>query len=376
MKMIGVARKILIEAWREPQLLGIYLAFPALMILMYFMAYGSGSQGIAIFLYLKVFNQDQGELGERFVQALQDARFDGKPVFTVERAATRLEGELALRERKAAMLVVIPPNFSQLASAGGMPASIELVGDPAADLFLFARSFVTGEIDAFSNRISGWDKPLPVAFEFVKGTGTMTDIQYGVPGVLVFGILFGVISTALVVVREERSGTLQRLRLSRASAADFLGGVLLAQLAETALQMPIAFGVALLFGFSSPGSLGTALLIGLLVSLAASGAGFLAGSFSHNDGEAATIGTLLMVPLVFFSGAIFPIAKIGSLVIAGREFSLFDLLPSTHASVAMRKVLVYGSGVGEILFELSALALLSAVLLAAGILVYQRKGLK
>ena len=60
------------------------------------------------------------------------------------------------------------------------------------------------------------------------------------------------------------------------------------------------------------------------------------------------------------------------MTVAGRTFQVYDLLPATHASEAMRRVMVFGEGAGEIAFELVALALLSLVILAVGVVLYDR----
>jgi hypothetical protein len=62
--------------------------------------------------------------------------------------------------------------------------------------------------------------------------------------------------------------------------------------------------------------------------------------------------------------------------VAGRTVQLYDLLPSTHAAEAMRRVLVLGEGLGAIGYELFAMSLLAVVILAAGVGLYQRMQLR
>jgi ABC-type polysaccharide/polyol phosphate export permease len=150
----------------------------------------------------------------------------------------------------------------------------------------------------------------------------------------------------------------------------------LAQAVTVAVQLPLAFATALIFGFQSPGSLLLAVIIGMLLSLSATGLGFLSACFAHNDGEAATIGTLWMMPLVFLSGAIFPMPPLVIAQIGAQKISLYDLMPSTHAAEAMRRVLVYGEGPAALWYPLAGLALLSVLILMLGAWVYQRRMLR
>ena len=40
MRVFTITRKTLLEAWRDRQLTAVYLSFPALMIMMYYLAFG------------------------------------------------------------------------------------------------------------------------------------------------------------------------------------------------------------------------------------------------------------------------------------------------------------------------------------------------
>ena len=376
MKALRVAHKTLREAWREPKLFGLLMAFPALLVMIYYVAFGQNQPGLSQVLRVMVTNHDAGPAGARLVVALRDERFDGQPVFEVVPAAGRASAEVALRERKAALWLVLPADFSQALQAGRGAAMVQMVGDPASDLYIFASSFASSVIDTFTRGATGWDKPSPVGMEFLRGTGTLSDLQFGIPGVLVFGVLFNTISAAMVLVREEVAGTLRRLKLSRATGFDLIAGIALAHLVLAALQVPLAFGVALAFGFKSPGSLLLAIAIGAVLSLAATGMGLLAACFARNDGEAANLGTLLLMPLAFLSGAVFPMPPLPLFTVAGRVIQLYDILPSTHAAEAMRRVLIFGDGPAEVAYSLAGLTILSVLYLALGVAVYQRRRLK
>jgi ABC-2 type transport system permease protein len=193
----------------------------------------------------------------------------------------------------------------------------------------------------------------------------------------VFGILFTIISTATTLVREDVSQTLRRLRLTQAKASHMLLGVGLAQMLIVLLQIPLAFGLAVACGFGrgeapmTPGALLLAAGIGLLLAPSAIGAGLMTAALARNDGEATSLGTMLLVPLAFLSGAIYPMPQAPIGAIAGHAISAYDVLPAAPAAEAMRQVLVLGAGPGDILYELAAVALGGAVYLAVGIVLYQ-----
>jgi ABC-2 type transport system permease protein len=55
---------------------------------------------------------------------------------------------------------------------------------------------------------------------------------------------------------------------------------------------------------------------------------------------------------------------------------LFDSLPPTHAAVALNKVLSLGAGMDDIVYELSAMTVLSLLYFAAGVWLFRRMHLR
>jgi ABC-2 type transport system permease protein len=79
---------------------------------------------------------------------------------------------------------------------------------------------------------------------------------------------------------------------------------------------------------------------------------------------------------MFFTGAIFPIPKVVLFTLGGRAIGLYDLLPPTHAVVALNKVLTLGAGLADVMYEVSALLILSLAYFALGAWLFQRKHMR
>ncbi|MBN1316749.1 MAG: ABC transporter permease [Anaerolineales bacterium] len=379
MKALAIAKKTLLEYLREPLLIGLLFSCPILFLLFFFFAFGETDQGLASYLSLMVLNEDEGPVGGELVQALQTAEFDGLPIFEVQTVTVQSMAEISLRERKAAMLVVIPPELSQsvLAAAQGSPldrpAEISLVGDPHSDTFAFARSMLEGIISEFIDGSLNWQIDLlEVSYEFLPGAGTMSDFEFGVPGMIVFGIMFMTISTTMTLVRENVNGTLKRMKLSRVTSFELLAGVTLAQMALALVQGPLIYGSAILMGFHNNGSLLLALFVTLLLNLSAVGLGLLTSCFAKSDGEAANLSSIVAVLMVLISGAAYPVPDAPIAKIAGRTIEIYDLLPPTHGAQALQQIMFYGKGVQAIGYELAALVILAVIFMLSGILFYQK----
>ena len=374
MKTFMIARKLLLELWREPKLLLLFLFFPALMVGMYDAAFGPSASGLASFLRIFVVNQDAGGTGAFVIESLRAAEFDGKPVFAADVVESAGAAQIALAENKAALLLIIPPEFSATLSTNSDP-NLVLYGDQASDNYAFAASFLKSLVRDVTLADLGYPAPQPIAYEFLPNTGTLNDFQFGVPGCILFGVMFTTITAATVLVREDVNGTLRRLRLSGVGARAVILGLTLAHMILACVQMPIALGTALLFGFAGAGSPLLFLGIGILLSLSATGFGLIAACLAHDDGAAVGLGTLFMMPLVFMSGALFALPP-ALIAIGDVSFNLYDLLPTTHAAEALRRVLIYGDGLDEIGTSLTALIALSILTLAAGVALFGRLRLK
>jgi ABC-2 type transport system permease protein len=387
MKALCIARKTLLELWREPMLWLLLLIFPLAFIGLYDIAFSQTSEGLETYLRVLIANEDTGvtmadgtrwQAGGTLIEALREAEFEGQPIFGVAIVTDRRTAEITLGERKASLLLSIPPDFSQslldisLGVDRASPPVVSLVGDPALSDYAFAQSFLDDMIRQFARQAAGWDETVTWTYDFLPGTGTMSDFDFGVPGIIGFGTMFIVITTAMTMVRENVNRTLQRLRLTRARASDLLVGVTVAQMVVALVQIPLTFGAALLFGFQNNGSLLLAMAVGLLLSLSSVGLGLLTACFARNDGEAANLGGVIMVVMVLMSGAIYPMPDAPIATIASHTIQLYDILPPKHASEAMRQVLVLGDGAGAIAYELAAMVVLSMLFLAVGVFLYQR----
>jgi ABC-2 type transport system permease protein len=383
MRAFRVAHKTLLELWREPPLSGLFLIFPALLVAIYFFAFGQTDKGLAGMLKVIIVNQDRGPSGAQFVEAVRAQELDGEPVFTVSVTTDRRTAETAVWERKATLLIIIPPGFSQTlqseraAEGAASPALVQVLGEPASDNFVFAGSLLSAVADQFGHgqrAVSAgqqFTQNVALTYEFLPGTGTLSDLQIGIPGCIVFGITFGVLIAATIAVRVRASGALQRLRLTRVRAGELLIGIALANMALALIQLPITYGAAVALGFKSSGAIWLMLSIGALLSLSATGLGLITACFARNDGEVAGLGSAVVLPLVFLSGALFSMPPLPLTTIGGVVVELVDFMPTTHAVEALRRVMIYGDGPQAIGYELLGLMALSGLYLAFGIFLYR-----
>lgn len=378
---------VFLKTWREMSrdwwALGLTLVFSPLFVF----GYWAFTQGSSTSYTVLVINQDQGaalpgggslQAAEGAIQAIQAVRYaDGNPLLKVSRLDNLAQVERILKDRGAVAFLVIPPDFSRtiLALQSGdhsQSAQITFGGDLTNPYYAVGATLAIGAVDGYVIQTTG-QKPLVKYVEnALAGSAARTEFEIYTPGVMIFSVMMLIFLAAMVVAREVESGTLTRLQITRMTSFDFLGGVTLAMLSLAVLSLLITIQTAVWLGFRSLGPLWAAVVVGTVASLSVIGAGLLVACFSRSVSQAFVIANFPLGLFMFFSGAIFPLPKLVIFHLAGHDVGLFDFLPPAHAVVALNKVLTLGAGLQDVLYELTALILLSMLYFGVGVWLFQR----
>jgi ABC-2 type transport system permease protein len=379
MKLFNVFRKCAREQRRDLWVVGLSLAFAPLFVMIYWMM--TGATGSTAYTVL-VINQDQpGALqpaGEEVVQALRVIAYqNGAPILRVTEVTDRAAAETHLRNREAAALVIIPVDFSQRLAAfrfGNYSATTNLtfVGDLTNPYYTVAAVMAMTAADNYAQEFTSAPRPVALIEIPLGASSARTEFENYVPGLLVLATVLLIFQAAMTPAREIESGVMRRLRLTRLSAFEYLGGTTLWMALIAIASVLLTFATAVACGFRSQGNLWVAILVGVLNSLSIIGLGLIVACFSKTVSHAFVIANFPLGFLMFLSGAAFPLPRTNLFTLLGHGFALPDLLPPTHAVVALNKVFTLGAGLGEVTFELSALTVLTILYFGLGVWIFQR----
>lgn len=373
MKWVGVFRKSLLEQLRAYWSLALTLVIAPCFVLIYWLMVSGGSTVYTVL----VLDQDRGPHGRAAAQALTALTHQtGQPMLKVAPVADRAAGEAALKDRAAAALVILPPDFSDALTAAGPGARVTLVGDLTNPQYAVAAVLASAALDEYVRAASGEPRSVTWAEEPLGQSAARTEFEIYVPALLILAVVMLVFQAAMVVAREVEAGTLRRLQLTRMTAFDLLAGVTATQVLIGSVAVALTFLTAAALGFRSAGPLWLAVLIGALTTFSIVGVGLLVACFSRSVSEAFILANFPLIFLMFFTGAIYPMPPVPLFAVAGRTINLFDCLPPTHAVVALNKVLTLGAGPGDVAYELTAVVLLSALYFIAGVWLFQRRHLR
>lgn len=365
-KVLSIAEKTAKELFRNRRSLILALGLPVAFMLIFGFAFGGGNDGTTY--KAVVLDQDHGAVAAQYLGALRGLQYgDGTPIFALSDATGLEQGLDVVKRGDATLLLVLPPGMS-----GSSRTPVAMHGDPSSAGYQTAAGIAESALLRFNGNLR-----LTAQRQAVT-SADLSAFDFIAPGLMVFAIVNMAPQAAATLTREVENRTLTRLRLTRARAWDILGGVSLGQMAVSLLALLLMFAAAALMGFHfrGPGQVGLAVLVALVSVLAVMGVGMVIASFARKTDQAAGLGVLVAVPASFLSGAFFPVPEVGLFRLGDRVVQIYDVLPTTHAVRAMRKVLTLGQGFADVTSELAALLVLSVLFFLVGVALYRRAHLR
>jgi ABC-2 type transport system permease protein len=386
MRLLSVFWKTLREQSRDIWVLVLSLIFGPLFVLLYWMFFPSGSTTYGVLVLnnditVQSANGTTLGAGSQVIEAMYGVTYaDGSPLLKIGEVTDRAEAETRLRNRDASALVIIPADFSRTIQAAlqgnsTVTTSVTFVGDLTNPYYAVAVVMAHAALDQYIQAATGQQRSIQVTEEPLGASAARTEFENYVPGLLVFAVVMLVFMAAMTVTREIEAETLRRLQITRMTSLDLLGGISAAIVLIGTVAVVLTFLTAVALGFRSQGPLWVAILVGAMASLSVVGTGLMVACFSETVARAFVIANFPLALFMFFSGAAFPAPRLPFFSLGDRTIALFDILPPTHAVVALNKVLTLGAGPADIVYELVALIILSVVYFAAGVWLFQRNHL-
>ena len=283
----------------------------------------------------------------------------------------REAGMKQLKGGKADVMVVIPENFSaSLTGQGDLhdpPAQLEMAGDITSMEYMVGAVWTEEMISSFVLEATGIDFPVNWRETKLGFSGARSEFELYVPGLLILSIIMIIFSASAAIVREPETRTLERLKISRLRAVEFLGGISLVQIIIALLSLVLALLTAIALGYTLiPGSLGFILLVSFLTALSMISFSLIVAAMCRSIKEVAIIGTFPLFLLMFFTGAAFPVGGGKLFTIGGYQVMLNDILSPKWAVQAFHKVLVRGLEIRDTLPEMMAIIVLTVLYFILG----------
>jgi len=289
-------------------------------------------------------------------------------VVSTEADDDRVGAEDLLRRGEAVVAVVTP-------AQAGRPAQVLIDGTELfaaqAALRSLAELQATGAAGAAG---SSGQSPLaggavPVAEVTVLYNPDLRTAVIMIPGLCGIILVFvGTVATALGVVRERQSGTMEQLAVMPFRPRDvFLGKIAPYLLIAAADMVIVVIAGVLVFDVPFRGSVATFALGAVLFLFVTLGTGVLISSVSQTQGQAIQLAMMTMLPQFLLSGLFFPLYSMPW----GVRWIGY-LLPLTWFIKVARGVMVRGAPIDALWLPLTILAVMAIGVFTASTLRFRR----
>jgi len=208
-----------------------------------------------------------------------------------------------------------------------------------------------------------YQPPLDVVVEQPGGAtedeeqGSSSSFTQSSPGMIVQFVVFGLMTSATVLVLERKSGALQRLLTTPITRVEVIGGHMLAMVLMILIQQALLIAVGqLAFGVDYMREpLGTLVMM-VTLALWASSLGLLIGAISKVEDQVIVWSLVAMFIFSGLGGTWFP------LEFAGPAFSTIGhLMPTAWAMDGFQNIVLRGLGLGSVLLPAGILMAFTAL---------------
>jgi ABC-2 type transport system permease protein len=347
-KALAVYRKELRQILRDRRTLLILVFIPALFLLLYGYALNFDIRHIA----LAVDDRDGSAESRSVVSAfVRSGYFD--LIATVHSPA---EIERLVNLNRARAVLVIPEGFGRDISSGLQGQVQVIIDGDNANTATTVLGYATNLLRTVGAELSPSPivRPPPLTAEpRIWYNPELRSTLFLVPGLIAYiGMITAVASTALSIVREKESGTMEQVRMAPIGTFSFIAGktlpYFLISLTSAAL---IILASMVLFGLPMRGNWLALLLAMSLFLVGALGTGLLISTVAESQQVAFQMALLIsLLPTIMLSGFIFPISGMPAFL-RGVTY----VVPARYFLVALRGIVLKGSEVAHLAVPLLAL---------------------
>jgi ABC-type multidrug transport system permease subunit len=194
------------------------------------------------------------------------------------------------------------------------------------------------------------------------------NINLVVPGLIVYAVIFVIMTIAQSFSTERQEGLLKRLNTTPMTSGEFMGSRIITHMLISILQVIVVFALAFILGFRpDSGIVGIflALPVTAIFSLSSVGLGLITATISKTPEAATGISFVFILPQMFF-GTFIPITSTTQQIAA--------FMPSYYLLDAL-KMIFEGDWVNTNIFlDLGIISIVSISVVIIGILLFEKYG--
>ncbi len=361
MRVWEFCRRNLKETYRDPLALGFLLGFPLLFMLLF----GAIFSGDTTPNYpIGVIDKDGTPVSQAFVdEAL--AEVPVLEVATYENAASAMED---LKLGNISAYIIIPHGFGEQISRSWQDEEANITLEITYDESDFmATGQIISTINAVTRSFAHIEVPITINANPIHIETEITYIDFIAPGIIIFGLLILIPTSARIIVHDKEKGFLSRLLTTPLRPVEFISGYSLCLVVVAIAQIIIFILVGWLLGMDIVGSIGLAFLVFLLTALCSIGIGMVVAALSKTENQAEPLCWIFAMPLAMLSGCWFSVEMLPSYL-----RNVAYAFPYAHAIDASKAVITRGVGMEVVSSDVLFLAGWAVGVFAIGVILFRR----
>lgn len=345
----GLIVKELIQIRRDTNMIRLIFLMPIVQLLLLGYAVNTDVRLLAT----NVYDFDRSQLSRELVQSFEAGDYfvlhdnlvnrPELPLWDLDRPFQRADADLAL---------VVPENFSEKIS-GGEPVTIGLVTDGAdANAARAGLGYASLIASRFSREHTGFRQPITIRETF-RYNPEVESVYYMVPGIVATLLtMVTVMLTAMAIVRERETGTLEQLTVTPISSLALLLGKITTFGMLGLLEMFIALTIGVLwFGIPFVGSPLLLFALSALFLLTTLGMGMYFSTVTSTQQQAMFLTWFFSIFAILTSGFFTPIANMPQWM----QYVTYAN-PMRYFMEVVRGIMMKGAGLTDLWVEVAAMA--------------------
>lgn len=301
--------------------------------------------------------------------------------FTVLETTDRIKCINQIKNKDADALIIIDSSFSQSLEKQKQRndttvSKVEFIGDLTNTYYLISALWANEIINEYTHKITNNKRVFEVTETALGTSASINDFDMIVPGILIVALIMLMFTASIAFVSEVENKTIMRLKLSKLSTIEFLGGISIVQLLVGIISVLLTLVTAILLGFHYSGSLLIMIVIASLTSLSIISFSLIIAAITKSTNEVLVVGNFPMFLFMFFTGAAFPLKSKTLFTIADYPINIQGLMTPTHAISALNKTLVMNMDILSIVPEILSIIVLTALYFIIGGIIFKQRHLK
>lgn len=377
MKLVASIVKSFKENVRDWKVLLMVILFSPFFVLLMNLFYG----GEPTVYKIGVLNYDTGSASSELIMNLESQNQEsGKEVFHLVQVKNKKQLEEKVKEKLVDLGIVVPVDYSvrlldHSTNKNQEAVKIDVLGSTGNVKYTVAAILVADAVYKQGMEVEKISLPSGINETFVEKKLPLNEFDSYVPGLISLAVLMILFTASASIVKENDNKTLIRLKLSQIGAFNFLAGISIVQIGIGVAAIVVSYWTAIFLGYNPVGEFGTVLVVGVIASFSMVAVSLIVSSFLNTVFDVLTIGCFPFFIMMFFSGSMFPLPKVELFSFAGHSCGITDILPLTHVANAFNKILNYGAGITDVLFEIVIIVVLTIIYFCLGLVLYKKRKL-